>query len=148
MSNIKLQFLIKPTVVKHTTRTTNNSTTHKRLSKLVEGVVFVDDNSNYKIKCEYDGNTDLILDFTKDSYNLKNRLDIWKRVKTNNEKRTRIIRSKEHAMIFPGNPEIYVPFAPNWIVNGYITQIDDKMQFDFSDIIKPFGYTSNIKFYE
>ena len=115
--------------------------TYKKQSKLVTAIVFIDGDGKYKVRNIEGQSKDLILEFTPESYNLKGRESIFTKCKKNFERRTRIIRTKDHAIAYPGSSEIYVPFAPNWEVNGYIVKCGiNNFLFEFNDIITIHGY--------
>jgi hypothetical protein len=44
----------------------------------------------------------------------------------------------------PGLPEQYVPFAPNWIVRGYIVKESGLTKFDFVGLVGVDGYEMDI----
>ena len=44
----------------------------------------------------------------------------------------------------PGLPKQYIPFAPNWIVRGYIVKDNGTMKFDFKSLVGIDGYTMDV----
>jgi hypothetical protein len=44
----------------------------------------------------------------------------------------------------PGLPEQYIPFAPNWIVKGYIVKDNGIQKFDFKSLVGVDGYTMEV----
>lgn len=121
----------------------NNNNTFKRISKLIKGVVFIE-NGIYKVKVSLSPGSYRILEFTPESYKLKGKLDIFNRVKTNKEKRIRYIRHHSSSIAHPGNPELYVPFAPTWVISGYIVSIEEKELFDFIQLLAKEGHDEEL----
>ena len=48
---------------------------------------------------------------------------------------TRYVRTEDKAKVFPGDSDIYVPFAPNWIVKGDIINDKGVLKFDFIELL-------------
>ena len=119
------------------------STGIKRISQITTGLVSVE-NGVYTCHVFNDNQDsssgDLKLRFTDKSYELKGRETIFDRVRYETDKKKRYIRTKIHAMSFPGSSDLYVPFAPNWIVKGYIVEIAGEKYFDFVDLVTLNGY--------
>ena len=90
----------------------------------------------------------VILPFTKNSYDLKGRKNVFTRIKDEFGRRTRYIRSEEKAKFHYGDSDRYIPFAPNWIVKGNIIKDNDVLKFDFIDLITIDGYDNVIYNYE
>lgn len=139
---VNFSFTLKP-MVKH--RTKKDKNTENCLTKLIEGIVCIEDGI-YKVCVKEGVGSYNVYEFTPKSYNLKGRTDIFTKVKSNFEKRIRYIRQESHAIAHPGNPEKYVPFAPRWIINGYIVSINFKKYFDFNQLLHVDGHSdeSNI----
>lgn len=132
---LQFKFAPKPITVK---RNRDNSNTKKRISKLLQGDVFIEDEV-YKIKISITSGNYRILDFTEESFDLKGKTNIFSKCKTNEDKRTRYIRQEIDSRVHPGDKNKYVPFAPNWTVSGYIISFNKKELFDFNDIVCPVG---------
>lgn len=119
------------------------STGIKRISAITQGLVTVED-GEYKCHIFADDNStssgDIILPFTDKSYNLRGRETIFDRVRNDEEKKIRYVRTHVQALSFPGDPDKFVPFGPNWIVKGYIVEKEDKKYFDFVDLLTINGY--------
>lgn len=115
----------------------------KRISAITQGLVTVE-NGEYKCHIFADDNTtssgDIILPFTERSYYLKGRETIFDRVRNDEDKKIRYVRTHIQALTFPGDSNKFVPFGPNWIVKGYIVEIESKKYFDFSDLLTLNGY--------
>ena len=111
-----------------------------KIGKITKGTVFQDENGVFKISIATktdEPNPDLlILEFTDKSYDLTGVKDVFLRKNT----RIRIIRNEYDCKFFPGLAEQYVPFAPNWLVKGYIVRDNGKMKFDFEGLIGINGY--------
>ena len=118
----------------------------KRITnKIVKGKVFQDKDGTYKVSINMDNDPDLlILDFTERSYDLTDKLNVFSRTVDNKGRRTRFIRNTINAKYMPGLPEQYIPFAPNWIVRGYIVKDNGIKKFDFKSLVGIDGYTMEV----
>ena len=104
------------------------------------------ENEEYKVSLinESDGvHNRTILPFTKRSYDLKGKTSIFTKTK-NKYGYTRYVRTEDKAKVFPGDSDIYVPFAPNWIVKGDIINDKEVLKFDFVELLTIKGYTNMI----
>lgn len=130
----------------------NNSEGIKIVEKNKEGKVFIDENNDYKISISMNNDPDcpdlLILPFTEKSYNIVGRTTVFTRNVDEHGKRIRYIRSDTKAKYDYGDPERYIPFAPNWIVKGNIVRDNNILKFDFIDLITKDGYSNIICNYE
>lgn len=117
-------------------------------NKITKGKVFQDEDGTYKVSISMDNDPvhpDLrILDFTERSYDLACKTNVFSRTVDKHGRRTRFIRSEVHAKYMPGLPEQYIPFAPNWIVRGYIVNDNGTMKFDFKNLIGLDGYDMGV----
>lgn len=124
----------KPKHKKHNDGITRTS------NKIITGKVFIE-NGIYKIAIDMKNDDTypdlLVLEFTEKSYELKGRVTVFNRDKVNP---VRFIRDVYKCKFFPGLPEQYVPFAPNWIVKGYIVKDNGFTKFDFKDLVGIDGY--------
>ena len=105
------------------------------------------ENEEYKVSLinESDGiHNHTILPFTKKSYDLKGKTSIFTKTK-GKYGYTRYVRTEDKAKVFPGDSDIYVPFAPNWIVKGDIINDKGVLKFDFIELLTIKGYTNMIK---
>ena len=110
------------------------------------GYVILED-KEYKVSLinESDGiHNSTILPFTKRSYDLKGKTSIFSKTK-GKYGYTRHIRTEDKAKVFPGDSDIYVPFAPNWIVKGDIINDKGILKFDFVELLTIKGYTNMIQ---
>lgn len=82
-----------------------------------------------------------ILPFTKRSYDLKGKTSIFTKIK-GKYGYTRYVRTEDKAKVFPGDSDIYVPFAPNWIVKGDIINDKGVLKFDFIELLTIKGYNN------
>ena len=89
----------------------------------------------------YDINNRKILPFTKRSYDLKGKTSIFSKTK-GKYGYTRYVRTEDKAKVFPGDSDIYVPFAPNWIVKGDIINDKGVLKFDFVELLTIKGYNN------
>ena len=114
-------------------------------AKNKRGYVILED-EEYKVLLaneSYDIRNRKILPFTKRSYDLKGKTSIFTKTK-NKYGYTRYVRTEDKAKVFPGDSDIYVPFAPNWIVKGDIINDKGILKFDFIELLTIKGYTNMI----
>ena len=112
-------------------------------AKNKKGYVILE-NEEYKVSLinESDGiNNHTILPFTKKSYDLKGKTSIFTKIK-GKYGYTRYVRTEDKAKVFPGDSDIYVPFAPNWIVKGDIINDKGILKFDFIELLTIKGYNN------
>ena len=131
-----------------------NLNSNKRLtSKLIQGVC-IKDGDTFKIQVDAKilkpdiiekGQPDiLVLDFTEESYDLKDVISVFDRNPDKNGRYIRRVRSISNAKFMPGDPNRYVPFCPNWICNGYLIRRNYKLMFEFNECLCPKGYNTFI----
>lgn len=121
----------------------------KRITnKIVKGKVFKDEDGSYKVAIAMQNDTInpdlLILDFTEHSYDLTGKTNVFSRIVDDKGRRTRYIRNEMHAKFMPGLPEQYIPFAPNWIVRGYVVKDNGIKKFDFKSLVGIDGYDIDV----
>lgn len=117
-------------------------------NKIVKGKVFQDEEGNYTVSIIDENNQDnpRILSFTERSFDLTNKINVFSRTLDEHGRRNRYIRDALHAKYMPGSPERYVPFAPNWIITGYIVKDNGIEKFDFNRLIGIDGYNMIITY--
>lgn len=112
-------------------------------NKIVRGTVSIDENGVYKISIPMNKNTinpDLrVLEFTERSYDLTGKAEVFRR-KQEKGRWVRVIRDAFRVKFMPGLQEQYVPFAPKWIVKGYIVKDNGLTKFDFKGLVTLEGY--------
>lgn len=117
-------------------------------NKIVKGKVFQDENGTYKVSISMENDPVhpdlLVLDFTERSYDLTGKTNVFSRTVDSKGRRIRFIRNLINAKFMPGLPEQYIPFAPNWIVRGYIVKDNGTMKFDFKSLVGIDGYTMDV----
>lgn len=117
-------------------------------NKIVKGKVFQDENGTYKVSINMENDPVhpdlLVLDFTERSYDLTGKTNVFSRTVDSKDRRIRFIRNLINAKFMPGLPEQYIPFAPNWIVRGYIVKDNGTMKFDFKSLVGIDGYTMDV----
>lgn len=117
-------------------------------NKIVKGKVFQDENGTYKVSINMKNDPVhpdlLVLDFTERSYDLTGKTNVFSRTVDSKGRRIRFIRNLINAKFMPGLPEQYIPFAPNWIVRGYIVKDNGTMKFDFKSLVGIDGYTMDV----
>lgn len=140
MSSLNLSLAIK--VIENKKKRVSSAFT--KVSKVVQGVVFLDPDEGFKVSIDTDknGTDEIILSFTEKSYDLLGKETVFRREPDAQGRYIRIIRNKENAKFFPGLPEQYIPFAPNWIVKGYIVKSGIKQLFDFTTLVGIDGYSN------
>lgn len=112
-------------------------------AKNKRGYVILED-EEYKVLLADESNgihNHTILPFTKKSYDLKGKTSIFTKTK-GKYGYTRYVRIEDKAKVFPGDSDIYVPFAPNWIVKGDIINDKGVLKFDFIDLLTIKGYNN------
>ena len=117
-------------------------------NKIVKGKVFQDENGTYKVSISMENDPVhpdlLVLDFTERSYDLTGKTNVFSRTVDSKGKRIRFIRNLINTKFMPGLPEQYIPFAPSWIVRGYIVKDNGTMKFDFKSLVGIDGYTMDV----
>ena len=117
-------------------------------NKIVKGKVFQDEDGTYKVSISMENDPVhpdlLILDFTERSYDLTGKTNVFSRTVDSKGRRTRFIRNTIAAKFMPGLTEQYIPFAPNWIVKGYIVTENGTKKFDFKSLVGIEGYTMDV----
>lgn len=117
-------------------------------NKIVKGKIFQDENGTYKVSINMENDPVhpdlLVLDFTERSYDLTGKTNVFSRTVDSKGRRIRFIRNLINAKFMPGLPEQYIPFAPNWIVRGYIVKDNGTMKFDFKSLVGIDGYTMDV----
>lgn len=112
--------------------------------KVVTGIVIEEEGIlKVSVDAKKDGNgikPPKIYNFTPESYDLTGRQTVFLKKKDKSGRRVRIIRDKNTCKYMPGLPEQYVPFAPNWVVTGYVVKRDIQKFFDFKDLVGINGY--------
>ena len=145
MSLLKLPFKV---AVPKPKRNKTSESIKRTSNKIAKGKVFQDENGTYKVSISM-GNDPvhpdlLVLDFTERSYDLTGKTTVFSRSLDKKGRRTRFIRTESHAKFMPGLPEQYIPFAPNWIVRGYIVRENGLMKFDFVGLAGVDGYGMDV----
>ena len=117
-------------------------------NKIVKGKVFQDETGTYKVSINMENDPVhpdlLVLDFTERSYDLTGKTNVFSKTVDSKGRRIRFIRNLINAKFMPGLPEQYIPFAPNWIVRGYIVKDNGTMKFDFKSLVGIDGYTMDV----
>ena len=117
-------------------------------NKIVKGKVFQDEDGSYKVAIDMQNdavNPDLlVLDFTERSYDLTGKINVFSRTVDDKGRRTRFVRNPINAKFMPGLTDQYIPFAPNWIVRGYIVIDNGTKKFDFKSLVGVDGYTMDV----
>lgn len=76
-----------------------------------------------------------LIEFTEDSYDLKDCRIVFTKYKDEAGKVMQIIRTKNQAKYSPGLKEHYIPFHKNWIMKGRVINTDGEYQFRFKRLI-------------
>ena len=117
-------------------------------NKIIRGKVFQDEDGTFKVAIDMQNDEThpdlLILEFTDRSYDLTDKTNVFSRTVDSKGRRTRFIRNPMNAKFMPGLPEQYIPFAPNWIVKGYIVNDNGNKKFDFTGLVGLDGYKTDI----
>lgn len=139
MTNLNLS--LKISVPKKQKITSKPSTTIEAKNK--KGYVFINENGEYRVSIVSENDkvyNNMILPFTKESFDLKGRVNVFSKTKDEHNRYVRYVRNSEQAKYFPGDPNVYVPFAPNWIVTGNIVKENLVLKFDFISLVTIKGY--------
>ena len=117
-------------------------------NKIAKGKVFQDEAGTFKVSINMENDPfypDLrVLEFTERSYDLTDKTNVFSRTVDKNGRRIRFIRNEINAKYMPGLPEQYIPFAPNWIVRGYVVNDNGTIKFDFKSLVGIDGYNMDI----
>lgn len=117
-------------------------------NKITKGKVFQDEDGTFKVAIDMQNDKthhDLrILEFTERSYDLTGKTNVFSRTVDSKGRHTRFIRNAMKAKFMPGLPEQYIPFAPNWIVRGYIVLDNGIKKFDFKSLVGIEGYRMDV----
>lgn len=105
--------------------------------KIVYGTV-INDNGVYKVSVTIK-ETPKTLEFTSDSYDLKDRKTVFLK-KKGKHGFVRIIRDEYKAKFYPGVSERYIPFVEHWVVKGWIVKSEGILMFRFKDLVTIEGY--------
>ena len=123
---------------------TISKNTVKIEAKNKKGVVFIDEDGKYKVSLfkndDFYSSVSLIVPFTEKSYNLRGKTSIFNKIPDKKGRYIRHIRTEEKSKFFPGNPDVFVPFAPNWIVKGNLVKEGLILKFDFISLVNIKGY--------
>lgn len=148
LGSFKLEVSVSKNKRNKTNRTSNEE--HQQLTKLINGkVILVDD--IWKCEISYndiikrisvgvnisditDNSNDLIISFTEDTFDLKDKPVIFTRSKERG-KYICVIRNHDKCLAFPGDINKYIPFALNWIIRGWIVKINGKILFKFRNCV-------------
>ena len=141
---LNLKIVVAPPK-KHKTRSNSGI---KLIGKSKRGVVFQDEDGTYKVSISMENDPNypdfLVIPFTERSYNIVGKTTVFAREVDKHGRRVRYIRSEANAKFMPGDPKRYIPFAPNWIVRGYIVKDNGTMKFDFKSLVGIDGYTMDV----
>lgn len=129
---------------------------NKKITKLVTGkVIFKDNRFRCFIKAnDYNGRgvkginivakQALTLEFTEETYDLHHKKVIFTR-KPIDGRTVCIIRDYTRMLTYPGDRNRFLPFAVDWLVRGWIVEIDEQLMFKFRNCITIDGHDYNIK---
>ena len=130
---ISTGFKFKPAVVK------KQHTTNKRnvISKKLYCVCMKNDEGEYvahiNIPSDLEFPDVLVTPFTKQSYELKGKTDIFTKEPIDNGKHIRISRTKVHSIVFPNIDEVFTPLRERYVYSGYLVKIDGHLEFNMTD---------------
>ena len=130
--------------IKNPNEKKDNGLTYEQVRALLGYKFYKLEDGEYKVSLinESDGiHNHTILPFTKKSYDLKGKTSIFTKTK-GKYGYTRYVRTEDKAKVFPGDSDIYVPFAPNWIVKGDIINDKGVLKFDFIELLTIKGYNN------
>ncbi len=87
-------------------------------------------------------NEQIILPFTEQSFNLKNKIHVWLKEKDKYGYKVRVTRTEHIARLSPGTSTQYDVFKENMLILGYIIRKDGKMYFEYKELVSN-NYLSN-----
>ena len=156
LSKVKLQLK----VAKPTKKVVPKETPPKKLTKLVNGKVLLKDGvyscvisydeysnrmfNNVDIKEITDNTQSIEIPFTVESFDIKCFKTIFTRKKSKFGYLS-VVRTESQAIFGNWSPDLYVPFAPNWIVRGWIVKVNNVLQFKFRNLVTINGYDYRYK---
>jgi hypothetical protein len=153
-SKIVLNLKVAPKV-RTTNKTERKVNPPKKLTKLVNGIVrlvngrytcFVDYNefsermfANVNVNEITTTTASIDIPFTIESYHIHDFKSIFTKTK---EKYGYVCLVRTESQVIFGNypPSKYLPFAPNWIVRGWIVKINDTIQFKLRNLVTVEGH--------
>lgn len=119
-----------------TPKTKKVPSSHKPLTKILYCSARKDENGNWQAYVNTKGLPDMkditILPFTEKSFDLKGRVDVFYHNPDKYGHYTRIIRTPDAAMFYPGNKETYCTLCPKCVFSGHIVKVNGVTQFDIS----------------
>lgn len=115
----------------------------KKISRLVKGLCFKDEDGNWKVKVNISEDEALILDFTEDSFSLKGREIIFSKEKDKTNHYIAIRRSKQHALVFPGSDEHFTSLADKHVFSGYIVEENKTKLFKLHEYLYVIGHEND-----
>ncbi len=145
------KFTIKAKVNKPKPKHNSKREYNVQLTKLVNGKVILEDGI-YKCIINYDDIVNklgkfitidmitkipykpIIVSFTNDSYDLYRRPVIFTKSLLKGEYIC-IIRDYTRMLTYPGDSNRFIPFALNWIVRGWLVDINGEQQFKFRNCV-------------
>lgn len=106
------------------------------ISRMCRAIVIKDDGGfKAKISLGNDDDSDvLLIPFTTESYNIKNKEVIFSKERIDNGRYRCIIREKHKASI-NNDTEHYIPFRENIVITGNVLRIDGKMYFRYKQFV-------------
>lgn len=122
--------------------------TSGKKSRRVLGIVVKDDNI-FKVAVKHvnrDNSSDkYVIPFTPESLNLTNKTHVFLNKEHTNGRNICVIRDKNAAKFFPGTDNQYHVVRENILISGYIVKINDKMFFEYEDLIAFKGNGAHIQ---
>jgi len=124
---------------------TNVSKSVRRISKKTIGKCYIENGEfiiripTFEVCADIEENSipaQLVLPFTEESLNLKNKTKVFSKTKSEHGY-VCYIRSKEKAMNFPGLNHQYSALCENWLCSGYVVRSGGKLMFELKEVISP-----------
>lgn len=159
LSGFKLVFKPKVVTNRKTRAPSDNIHYNKKLTKLVVGTVIKEGTSfkvvinynDYKdklsadVKIEDVGDKDLTLHFTYQSFDCKGASIVFTKEGQLDHTYLCIHRNETDRIFKNVDNNRYVPFCHNWIVRGWIVNLDGKLYFHFRRCITIKGHNYNVR---
>lgn len=109
-----------------------------------KAVVNINGNYDSVIKGDQFSNSRLILPFTEESLDLKDKTHVFLKNVDKSGRKPIVIRTEEHCYYHPGLPTQYDAVKENLLIAGHIIRKNGKMYFDYENLVK-YHYLAKFK---
>lgn len=109
-----------------------------------KAVVNIDGNYDSVIEGDQFSNSRLILPFTEESLDLRDKTHVFLKNVDKSGRRPVVIRTEAHCHYHPGLPTQYDAVKENLLIAGHIIRKNGKMYFDYENLVK-YHYLAKFK---